>query len=63
MSAMQDWPNWAPMNTAPKDGTVITVRLPEWEVRVYWCTELKRWVLLSPQRHSEYISNPKGWRK
>jgi hypothetical protein len=54
--------DWAPMDIAPKDGSMITVRVPECEARVFWCDELKRWVLISP-RHAEYVNNPGGWRK
>jgi hypothetical protein len=48
-----------PIETAPKDGTVITVPLIG-TVRVYWDHELTTWVLCHPL-HIESIREPKGW--
>jgi hypothetical protein len=53
---------WKPMLDAPRDGSLITVRMPKWEARVYWDDELRTWVLTSP-RHLESIARPEGWRK
>jgi hypothetical protein len=54
--------SWQPIETAPKDGSLITVRMPEWQSRVYWDDDLKTWVLTSPT-HLESINKPKEWRK
>jgi hypothetical protein len=54
--------SWQPIETTPKDGSEITVRMLEWEARVYWDDDLKTWVLVSPM-HLESVSNPKEWRK
>jgi hypothetical protein len=51
---------WRPMGTAPKDGTVILVPVRGYQ-RVYWCDDLKTWVLSRPL-HIESIHEPEGWR-
>jgi hypothetical protein len=42
------------------DGSEITVRMLEWEARVYWDDELKTWVTTRPANF-EFINNPKEW--
>lgn len=51
--------HWQPMATAPKDGSTIIVPLTG-AVRVFWCDELKTWVLNHPL-HVESIAHPEGW--
>lgn len=51
---------WQLIDTAPKDGTTIRVKLPETAVRVFWCSDLKEWVLCSPI-HMETIVEPTHW--
>jgi hypothetical protein len=48
-----------PIDTAPKDGTVIDVPLNA-VVRVYWDPEMQTWVLCHPL-HIETIRRPTGW--
>lgn len=53
--------NWQDMDTAPKDGTEVTLRLvfPH-GVPAYWDKELERWVLSRPL-HMESVHLPRGW--
>lgn len=52
--------SWQLIDTAPKDGTTIRVKLPETDVRVFWCSDLKSWVLCSPI-HMETVRDPTHW--
>lgn len=46
-SPVADAAGWRPIESAPKDGTVV--RLPlETHVDAFWCRDLKRWVLVHP---------------
>ena len=53
--------DWQDMDTAPKDGTEVMLRLvfPH-GVAAYWDEELQRWVLSRPV-HLESVSLPRGW--
>lgn len=50
---------WQPIETAPKDGSVVRLRL-NGGVRAYWDNELQTWVLCNPM-HIESIRNPRHW--
>lgn len=58
---MTDETNWQDMDTAPKDGTEVYLRLvfPH-GVPAYWDANLERWVLSRPL-HMESIRAPHGW--
>ena len=53
---------WKPIETAPKDGTVIVIPLQMARgVRAYWDKELETWVLCQPV-NVESIREPISWR-
>ena len=61
-------PDSQPISTAPMDGTEVLpmdgteVLLPlVGDVRAYWCSDLKRWVLSKPL-HIESLINPPCWK-
>jgi hypothetical protein len=60
---MTDKPVWQPMETAPKDGSTVRIRVefPK-GVRAYWCNDLECWVLAHPL-HMESVHVPCGWTK
>jgi len=54
--------DWQPMDTAPRDGTEVTLPLTfPHGVRAFWCTDLQRWVLSRPL-HMESVPEPIKWR-
>lgn len=51
---------WQPMDSAPKDGTEVRLRLLPLGVAAYWDAELECWVLSRPL-HLEFVRTPEGW--
>jgi hypothetical protein len=53
--------DWQPMETAPKDGRDIRLKI-EWPrgVVAYWDDDLQEWVTSRPL-HMECVHEPKGW--
>lgn len=50
----------APIETAPRDGSVVVLDLGRVQLSAFWCKDLQRWVLCQPL-HMESVYEPKGW--
>lgn len=53
--------DWKTIDTAPRDGTVVKIKVDIVSVRAYFDYDLDRWVLTHPL-HMESVFRPTRWK-
>ncbi len=53
---------WQPISTAPKDGRIVSIDHRGWKLSAFWCSDLKKWVLVRPLSiESLHENRVDGW--